>query len=230
MQESPESQFLKSCKVRGKRRKGGEDDDKGIVSGTEGVRSLGEREMPRSMRYRICAFVAVVVLVVVVVVVLISAMREVMLMVVLEIMVLMMVVRESCIGVVGVVGVLRIGALEVDCAGVVGILLLGEVSVAEVAEGMELVVGCVVRVALWCMNRKGHIWGRFSLKSVEMKGLSLGGSLFGMMIRVDCFVLLEWGFLGKIIGTDVLMDLVVEVVVVVAVDVMQAGFFYIFLT
>ena len=184
--------------------------------------------MSRSMRYRICAFVAVVVLVVVVVVVLILAMREVVLMVVLEIMVLVMVVRESCIGVVGVVGVLHIGALEVDRAGVVGTLLLGGVSVAEVAEGVELVVGCVVRVALWCMNRKGHIWGRFTLKSVEMKGLSLGGLLFGMMIRVDCFVLLEWGFLGKIICTDVLMDLVVEVVMVAAVDVVQAGFFIFF--
>ena len=213
----PQSQFLKSCKVRGKRRKGGEEDDKGIVSDTEGVRSLGGREMSRSMRYRICAFVAVVVLVVVVVVVLILAMREVVLMVALEIMVL-----------VGVVGVLRIGALEVDCAGVVGILLLGGVSVAEVAEGVELVVGCVVRVALWCMNRKGHICGRFTLKSVEMKGLSLGGLLFGMMIRVDCFVLLEWGFLTKIIGTDVLMNLVVEVVMVAAVDVVQAGFFIFF--
>ena len=78
------------------------------------------------------------------------------------------------------------------------------------------------------MNRKGHIWGRFTLKLVEMKGLSLGGLLFGMMIRVDCFVLLEWGFLGKIICTDVLMDLVVEVVMVAAVDVVQEGFFIFF--
>ena len=42
-----------------------------------------------------------------------------------------------------------------------------------------------------------------------------------MVIWADCFVLLEWGFLGKVIGTDVLIDVVVEVVVVEAVDVVQ---------
>ena len=36
------------------------------------------------------------------------------------------------------------------------------------------------------------------------------------------------GFLTKIIGTDVLMNLVVEVVMVAAVDVVQAGFFIFF--
>ena len=33
-----------SCNVRGKMRGGGEDDDKGMVSDAEGVRSLGRRE------------------------------------------------------------------------------------------------------------------------------------------------------------------------------------------
>ena len=56
--------------------------------------------------------------------------------------------------VVEVVGVLWIGAVEVDCVGVVdiGVLvdigLLGGVFVVEVVEGMELVVGCVVRLVL----------------------------------------------------------------------------------
>ena len=42
-----------------------------------------------------------------------------------------------------------------------------------------------------------------------------------MVIWGDCFVLLEQGFSGKMVGTDVLMDVVVEVVVVDAVDVVQ---------
>ena len=66
--------------------------------------------------------------------------------------------------------------------------------------------------------------GCFSLKLVEMKGLSVGGFLFGMVIWADCVVLLKRRFLGKMVGVDVLMDVVVEVVLVVAVDVMQAGF------
>ena len=51
----------------------------------------------------------------------------------------------------------------------------------------------------------------------------MGGLLFGMVIWViwcsDCFVLLERGFLGKMVGTDRLMDVVVGVAVVEAVDV-----------
>ena len=42
-----------------------------------------------------------------------------------------------------------------------------------------------------------------------------------MVIWADCFVFLERDFLGKMVGTDVLMDMVVEVVVVGPVDVMQ---------
>ena len=41
-------------------------------------------------------------------------------------------------------------------------------------------------------------------------------------------VLLEHGFFGMMVGTDVLMDVVVEVVVVKAVKVVQAGFFCLF--
>ena len=103
----------------------------------------------------------------------------------------------------------------------VDILVLGGVFMVEVAEGVELVVGCVVRLVLWCVNGRGYFLCRFSLKLVEMNGLSVGGFLFGMVIWADCFVLLEWGFLGKVIGTDVLIDVVVEVVVVEAVDVVQ---------
>ena len=119
------------------------------------------------------------------------------------------------------VGVLCIGALEVDCEGVVDILVLGGVFIVGVVEGVELVVGCVVRLVLWCVNERGYFLCRFSLKSVEMNGLSVGGFLFGMVIWADCFVLLERGFLGKMVGTDVLVDVVVEVVVVEAVDVVQ---------
>ena len=35
-----------------------------------------------------------------------------------------------------------------------------------------------------------------------------------MVIWVDCFLLLERDFLGKMVGTDVVMEVVVEVVVV----------------
>ena len=54
-----------------------------------------------------------------------------------------------------------------------------------------------------------------------MNGLSVGGFLFGMVVWADCFVLLERGFLGKMIGTDVLVDVVVEIIMVEAVDVVQ---------
>ena len=61
----------------------------------------------------------------------------------------MMVVRLACIGV-----------LEVVCVGVVDILVLGGVFVVEVVEGVELVVGClvrhVVRLVLWCVNGRGY--------------------------------------------------------------------------
>ena len=56
----------------------------------------------------------------------------------------------------------------------------------------------------------------FSLKLVEMDGLGVGWVLFGMVIWEDGFVLLERGFLGKMEGADVLMDVVVEVVMVEA--------------
>ena len=46
-------------------REGGKDDDKGMISDIEGVRSLGGREMSSSIRDGICVCVAVVVVVVV---------------------------------------------------------------------------------------------------------------------------------------------------------------------
>ena len=69
---------------------------------------------------------------------------------------------------------------------------------------------------------------RFSLILVEINALSVGGYLFEMMIWADCFVLLERGFLGKLVGTDLLIDVVVEVVAVEAVDVVRAGLFVFF--
>ena len=195
-----------------------------MVSDIEGVQGLGCREMSNSMRDGICICVAVVV----VVVALMVAVGVVVLMVVVGVMVLVIVVRVLCTGVVGVVGVLCIGAVEVNCTRVVDILVLGGVFVVEVVEGVELVVECVVRLVLWCANERGYFLCRFSLKLVEMNGLSRGGCLFGMVIWADCFVLLERGFLGKMVGVDVLMDVVVEVVVVEAVDVVQAGFLCLF--
>ena len=206
-------------------RKGGKDDDKGMISDIEGVRSLGGREMSSSIKDGICVCVAVVV---VVVVALMVAIGLVVLMEEVGIVVLVIVVRVSCIGVVEVVGVLCIAVVEVDCAGVADILVLDEVFMVEVVEGVELVVRvvveCVVSLVLWCVNRREYFLSLFHLKSVEMNGLSVGGLLFGMVIWADCFVLLEHGFLGKMVVADVLMDVVVEVVVVEAVDVVQAGF------
>ena len=90
-------------------------------------------------------------------------------------------------------------------------------------KGVTLVVVCVVRhvvrLVLWCVNGRGYFLCCFSLKSVEMNRLSVGGFLFGMVIFADCFIFLEWGFLGKMVGADVLMDVVVEVIVVETVDV-----------
>ena len=79
-----------------------EDDSKGMVSDTEGVLSLGGKEMLRSIRDGICVCVVVVV-VVVALMVAIGVMWVVVLMVGVGIVVLVMVVRVACIGVVGVV-------------------------------------------------------------------------------------------------------------------------------
>ena len=136
-----------------------------------------------------------------------------------------MAVRVLCIAVVGGVGVLCVEVLEVDCAGEVDILVLGGVFVVEVVEGVELVTRCVLRLVLWCVEGRGYFLCCFSLKSVKMNRISVAGFLFGMGIWADCFVLSERGFLGKMVGTDVLMSVVPEVVVVEAVDVVQAGSF-----
>ena len=168
--------------------------------------------MSRSIRDGICVFavVAVVVAVVLVVVVALKGMMGVVvLMIVVGIVVLRMVVRVARVGVVGVVGVLCIGVLEVDCVGVADILVLGGVFGVEVVEGVELLVGCVVRLVvrlvLWCVNGREYFLCCFSLKLVEMNELSVGWFPFGMVIWADCFILLEWGFLGKMVGTDVFM-------------------------
>ena len=114
-----------------------------------------------------------------------------------------------------------------DCAEVGDILVLGGIFMVEVLEEVELEVRCVVRLVLCCANGKEYFLCCFSLMSVEMNGLSVGGYHFGMVIWEDCFVLFERGFLGKMVGADVLMDMV-EVVVVEAVDVVRAGSFVFF--
>ena len=115
-----------------------------------------------------------------------------------------------------------------DCTGVVDIMVLGGAFVMEVVEEVELVVGCVMRLVLWCANGRGYFLCCFSLMSVEINGLSVGGYLFGMTIWEGCFLLLEHNFLGRMVGTEVVMEVVVEVVVVEAVDVVRAGYFCFF--
>ena len=126
--------------------------NKGIISDIEGVQSLGGREMSSSIKDWICVCVLVVL-----VVALMVAIGVVVLMVVVGLVVL---VRVLCKGVVGIVEVLCIGAVEVDCPGVVDILVLGGVFVVKEVEGVELVVGCVVRhlvrLVLWCVNGRGY--------------------------------------------------------------------------
>ena len=107
------------------------------------------------------------------------------------------------------------------------------VFMVKVVEGVEVLVGCVVRhvvrLVLWCVNERGYFLCCFSLKLVEMNGLNVGGFLFGMVIWAVCFILLERGFLGKMVGADVLLNMVVvEVVVVETVDVVQMCFFVFF--
>ena len=110
--------------------------------------------------------------------------------------------KVASVGVVGLVGVLCIGVLEEDCVGVVEILLLGAVFVMEVVERVDLVVGCVVRrvvrLVLWCVNGRGYFLCCFSLKLVEMNGLSVSGFHFGMVIWED--VLLDVVVVEVVVG------------------------------
>ena len=69
----------------------------------------------------------------------------------------------------------------------------------EVAEGVQLVVGYLLRLVLWCLNRRGHFLCRVSLKLVEMNGLSVSGFLFGMVIWADVLSFYN-GFVGKMVG------------------------------
>ena len=144
-----------SCNVQEKMREGGEDDDKGMVSDVEGMRSLGRRETLSSMCDGICVCVALVVMVPVGVAVLVVAVGVVVLVTVVRVL------RELCMAVVEMGGVLCIGAVEVDCTEVVDIMVLGGVFVVEVVEGVELVVGCVVRLVLWCANGREYFFVSF---------------------------------------------------------------------
>ena len=65
------------------------------------------------------------------------------------------------------------------------------------------------RLVLWCVNGREYFLRCFSLKSVEMNGLSVGGFLFGMVI---------WA--------DVLLSVVVAEVVVETVDALFFIFFW----
>ena len=83
-------------------------------------------------------------------------------------------------------------------------------------------------LVLWCANERGYFLCCFSLMLVEMNGLNVSGCLIGMVIWADCFVLLGCNFLGQTVGADMLMEVVVVVVVVGAVDVVRTGFFVFF--
>ena len=107
------------------------------------------------------------------------------------------------------------------------IFVLGHVLLVEVVK-VEVLVGCLVRLVLWCSNGRGDFLCPFSLVLPEKNGMSLGACLFGMVIWEDCFVILEHNFLGKMASADVVMELFSEAVVVEAVDPMQVGFFFLF--
>ena len=79
-------------------------------------------------------------------------------------------------------GVLCKGAVKVGCTGVVDTMVLRGVFMVEVVEELELVVGCVVTLVLWCANKRRYCLRCFILMSVEMIGLSVGRCLLGMVI------------------------------------------------
>ena len=85
-------------------------------------------------------------------------------------------------------------------------------------------VGCVLRLVLWCVNVRRYFLCYFKLISVEMNGLSVAGCLIGMVILAD-FLLLENELFGRMVGMDMMMEVAVEVVVMKAVAMLQAGFF-----
>ena len=53
----------------------------------------------------------------------------------------------------------------------------------------------------------------------------MGACLFGRVTWEDCFVLLECNFLMKMVATEIVMEVVAEVVVVESADVLRAGIF-----
>ena len=134
--------MLEFLQRTGKNEGGWGDDDKDMVSDVEGVQSLGGRETLSSMRDRICVCVAVMVVVVVALMVAVGVEVLVVAVGVVVLVIVVRVLRGLCIGVVEVVGVLYIGAVEVGCIGVVDIMVLGGDFLVEVVEGVELVVGC----------------------------------------------------------------------------------------
>ena len=143
--QSPDN--CSSCNVQGKMREGGLDGGKGMVSDVVGVQSLGGREMFSSMREGIYVCVVMVVLIVVVGVVVLMVVVGVLGVVVLTVVVgvvVLMIVK----------GVLYMGAVEVDSSGMIEIFMLGRFFVVAVVE-VELVVGCVVSLVLWCSNGRG---------------------------------------------------------------------------
>ena len=56
-----------------------------------------------------------------------------------------------------VVGVVCLEAVEVDSPGVVDNYVLGEDFVVVVVGEVELVVGCAVKLVLWCSNGRGNL-------------------------------------------------------------------------
>ena len=109
----------------GKMREGEVDDDKGMVNDVEGVQNQGGREMLSCFREGISVFVVGVLTVMVGVI---------------ELMVVIVV----CFGVV-----------EVDCLGLTDTFVLGGDFVVVVVVEVELVVGYVLKLVLWCSSGRG---------------------------------------------------------------------------
>ena len=82
--------------------------------------------------------------------------------------------------------------VEVDSLGVVLFIAKGDifdlggdfvvVVVESEVKNFELVVGCVVRLVLWCSNGTGDFSQRFSLMLVEANVFNVGAHLFGIVM------------------------------------------------
>ena len=98
--------------------------------------------------------------------------------------------------------------------------------VATVVEDLQLVLKAVVRLVWDCLRGRMYFLWHLSLMSVEGKMPNVGGNLFGMMMRTDflrLILFLHSGCLGKVMGAKAEMEVVVEMVVELATQVVWAN-------